>query len=139
GRGTRPGRDAPAGPRPAASSRTPHPPDVVREDHTSHMPTHLQQQVIDEFRANGGRVGGPFEGARLLLLTTTGARSGAPHTVPLGYLPDGGEQFFVIGSAGGSPRHPDWFRNLVAHPQVTVEDGVFVVDAVAEVLDGAER
>jgi deazaflavin-dependent oxidoreductase (nitroreductase family) len=99
----------------------------------------FQQQVVDEFRANGGWVGGPFEGARLLLLTTTGARSGAPHTVPLGYLPDGGHRFLVIGSAGGSPRHPAWFHNVVANPQVTVEDGVFVVDALADVLHGEER
>ncbi|GAA5121819.1 nitroreductase/quinone reductase family protein [Pseudonocardia adelaidensis] len=98
-----------------------------------------QRQVIDEFRANGGWVGGPFVGARLLLLTTTGARSGAPHTVPLGYLPDGGEQVLVIGSAGGSPRHPAWFHNLVAQPRVTVEDGVFVADALAVVLEGADR
>lgn len=103
------------------------------------MPLDFQQQVIDEFRANAGRVGGPFEGARLLLLTTTGARSGAPHTVPLGYLPDGGEQFLVIGSAGGSPRHPAWFHNLVARPRVTVEDGVFIADALAVVLEGADR
>jgi deazaflavin-dependent oxidoreductase (nitroreductase family) len=103
------------------------------------MPIDLQQQVITEFRANAGRVGGPFEGARLLLLTTTGARSGAPHTVPLGYLPDGGEQVLVIGSAGGAPRHPAWLHNLVANPRVTVEDGVFVADALAVVLDGAER
>jgi deazaflavin-dependent oxidoreductase (nitroreductase family) len=103
------------------------------------MPIDFQQQVITEFRANAGRVGGPFEGARLLLLTTTGARSGAPHTVPLGYLPDGGEQVLVIGSAGGAPRHPAWLHNLVANPRVTVEDGVFVADALAVVLDGAER
>jgi deazaflavin-dependent oxidoreductase (nitroreductase family) len=103
------------------------------------MALDFQQQVIAEFRANGGRVGGPFAGARLLLLTTTGARSGAPHTVPLGYLPDGGEQFLVIGSAGGSPRHPAWFHNLVANPHVTVEDGVFVSDALAVVLEGADR
>jgi deazaflavin-dependent oxidoreductase (nitroreductase family) len=103
------------------------------------MPVDFQQQVIAEFRANSGRVGGPFEGARLLLLTTTGARSGVPHTVPLGYLPDGAHQFLVIGSAGGSPSHPAWFHNLVAHPHVTVEDGVFVVDALAAVLEGAER
>jgi deazaflavin-dependent oxidoreductase (nitroreductase family) len=103
------------------------------------MPVDFQQQVIAEFRANSGRVGGPFEGARLLLLTTTGARSGAPHTVPLGYLPDGAHRFLVIGSAGGSPRHPAWFHNLVARPHVTVEDGVFVVDALAAVLEGAER
>jgi deazaflavin-dependent oxidoreductase (nitroreductase family) len=103
------------------------------------MSLDFQQQVIAEFRANSGRVGGPFEGARLLLLTTTGARSGAPHTVPLGYLPDGAHQFLVIGSAGGSPRHPAWFHNLVAERRVTVEDGVFVADAVAVVLEGAER
>jgi deazaflavin-dependent oxidoreductase (nitroreductase family) len=103
------------------------------------MAVDFQQQVIAEFRANSGRVGGPFEGARLLLLTTTGARSGTPHTVPLGYLPDGAHQFLVIGSAGGSPRHPAWFHNLVAEPRVTVEDGVFVADAVAVVLEGAER
>jgi deazaflavin-dependent oxidoreductase (nitroreductase family) len=103
------------------------------------MSLDFQQQVIAEFRANSGRVGGPFEGARLLLLTTTGARSGAPHTVPLGYLPDGAHQSLVIGSAGGSPRHPAWFHNLVAEPRVTVEDGVFVADAVAVVLEGAER
>lgn len=103
------------------------------------MSVDFQQQVITEFRANSGRVGGPFEGARLLLLTTTGARSGAPHTVPLGYLPDGAHQFLVIGSAGGSPRHPAWFHNLVADPRVTVEDGVFVCDALAAVLEGADR
>jgi deazaflavin-dependent oxidoreductase (nitroreductase family) len=103
------------------------------------MPLDLQRQVIDEFRANAGRVGGPFEGARLLLLTTTGGRSGGPHTVPLAYLPDGGHQFLVIGSAGGSPRHPAWFHNLVAQPRVTVEDGVFIADAEAVVLQGAER
>ncbi|MHA6620583.1 nitroreductase/quinone reductase family protein [Pseudonocardia sp. DLS-67] len=103
------------------------------------MPLALQQQVIDEFRANGGQVGGPFEGTRLLLLTTIGARSGAPHTVPLGYLPDGGEQFLVIGSAGGSPHHPAWFHNLVAQPRVTVEDGVFIADARAVVLEDADR
>lgn len=103
------------------------------------MSVDFQQHVIAEFRANSGRVGGMFEGARLLLLTTTGARSGAPHTVPLGYLPDGGEQFLVIGSAGGSPRHPAWFHNLVAKPNVTIEDGVFVADALAVVLEGDER
>lgn len=99
----------------------------------------FQQQVVDEFRANRGHVGGPFEGARLLLLTTTGARSGAPHTVPVGYLPDGGERVIVIGSAGGAPRHPAWFHNLVAQPRVHVEDGIFAFDADAVVLDGDER
>ncbi|MFJ3228942.1 nitroreductase/quinone reductase family protein [Streptomyces sp. NPDC086783] len=103
------------------------------------MPNPFNQQIIDEFRANGGRVGGPFEGARLLLLTTTGARTGAPHTTPVGYYPDGGGRVLVIASAGGSPRHPDWYRNLVADPRVKVETGVFTYEAEAEVLTGEER
>ncbi|HEX4816911.1 MAG TPA: nitroreductase/quinone reductase family protein [Nonomuraea sp.] len=102
------------------------------------MPMNVNQQVIDEFRANGGRVGGFFEGARLLLLTTVGARSGNPHTVPLGYLPDG-ERLLVVASAGGAPAHPAWYHNLRADPHVTVEDGTFTYQAKASVLDGAER
>ncbi|MDH6435461.1 deazaflavin-dependent oxidoreductase (nitroreductase family) [Streptomyces sp. SAI-144] len=99
----------------------------------------FNQRIIDEFRANHGRVGGPFEGGRLILLTTTGARTGTPRTNPVGYLPDGGDRILVIASAGGSPRHPDWYRNLVAHPQVTVESGVFTYEAKAVVLAGEER
>jgi deazaflavin-dependent oxidoreductase (nitroreductase family) len=103
------------------------------------MPNDFNQQIIDEFRANGGRVGGFFEGARLLLLTTTGARSGSRHTVPLGYLPDGGARVLVIGSAGGAAKHPDWFHNVVADARVHVENGAFSYDATAVVLEGAER
>nr|WSX24021.1 nitroreductase/quinone reductase family protein [Streptomyces tubercidicus] len=103
------------------------------------MPIDFNRQVIEEFRANGGCVGGPFEGGRLLLLTTTGARSGAPHTTPLGYLPDGDGRVLVIASAGGAPKHPAWYHNLVAHPRVTVEAGVFAYEAQAVVLEGAER
>lgn len=104
------------------------------------MPIDVNQQIIDEFRATGGRVGPPFEGARLLLLTTTGARSGARHTVPLGYLLDERpERLYVIASAGGSPRHPAWFHNLRAHPRVTVETGAFTYEAEAEILTGEER
>ncbi len=103
------------------------------------MPNDFNQQIIDEFRANAGRVGGPFEGARLILLTTTGARTGATHTTPVGYLPDGGERILVIASAAGADRHPQWYRNLLADPQVTVEDGTFTYPARAEVLTGTER
>jgi deazaflavin-dependent oxidoreductase (nitroreductase family) len=103
------------------------------------MPTDINQQVIDEFRAHGGRIGGRFEGARLLLLTTTGARTGNRHTTPLGYLPDGGEQVLVLGGADGADEHPDWYHNLVAHPEVTVEDGIFVYAATAVVLHGTDR
>jgi deazaflavin-dependent oxidoreductase (nitroreductase family) len=102
------------------------------------MPVDFNQQIIEEFRANRGRVGGPLEGARLLLLTTTGARSGARHTTPVAYLPDG-DRTLIIASAAGAPRHPAWFHNLVANPRVTVEDGTFTRDAQAVVLDGAER
>ncbi|MEW2397830.1 nitroreductase/quinone reductase family protein [Streptomyces sp. NPDC046862] len=103
------------------------------------MPNPFNQQVIDEFRANHGRVGGYFEGARLILLTTTGVRTGTPHTTPVGFLHDGDGRILVIGSAGGSPRHPDWYRNLVAHPRVTVESGAFTYEAEAVVLTGEER
>lgn len=103
------------------------------------MPNPFNQQVIEEFRANNGRVGGYFEGARLLLLTTTGARTGTPHTTPVGFYPDGGERVLVIASAGGAPQHPDWFHNLLANPRLTVEDGVFTYEAEAVVLERAER
>lgn len=102
------------------------------------MPNDFNRPVIDEFRANRGRMTGYFEGARLLLLTTSGARTGTPHTTPVGYLPDG-DRVLVIASAAGSDRHPDWFHNLGAHPQVTVESGTFTYEARAEVLTGEER
>jgi deazaflavin-dependent oxidoreductase (nitroreductase family) len=104
-----------------------------------HLTVDFNQQVIKEFRANHGRVGGYFAGARLILLTTTGARTGGRHTVPLGYLPDGGERIIVIGSAGGGPRNPAWFHNLLADPRVTVENGLLTYEAEAVVLEGAER
>lgn len=103
------------------------------------MPNDFNQQVIDEFRVNKGRVGGYFEGARLILLTTTGARTGRPHTTPVGYLPDGDGRVLVIASAAGAPKHPAWFHNLVANPHVTVEDGAFTYEARAVVLTGEER
>ncbi|MEV0642735.1 nitroreductase/quinone reductase family protein [Streptomyces sp. NPDC050619] len=103
------------------------------------MPNPFNEQIIEEFRANKGRVGGYFEGARLILLTTTGARTGTPHTTPVGYLPDGGDRILVIASAGGAPQHPQWYRNLLAHPQVTVDSGAFTYEARAVVLAGEER
>nr|WP_107906144.1 nitroreductase/quinone reductase family protein [Streptomyces chartreusis] len=103
------------------------------------MPNDFNQQVIEEFRHNKGRVGGYFEGARLLLLTTTGARTGRPHTTPVGYLPDSDDRVLIIASAAGAPRHPAWFHNLVANPRVTVESGAFTYEARAVVLEGEER
>ncbi|MFF3067639.1 nitroreductase/quinone reductase family protein [Kitasatospora sp. NPDC057936] len=102
------------------------------------MPISFNQSVIDEFRANGGKVGGPFEGGDLLLLTTTGARSGRPHTVPLGYVREDGE-LVVVASAGGAPDDPQWYRNLLAHPVVRVELGTEAFDVIAVPAEGARR
>ncbi|WP_106402782.1 nitroreductase/quinone reductase family protein [Actinocorallia populi] len=102
------------------------------------MPSSFNDAIIEEFRANGGRVGGPFEGGDLLLLTTTGARSGREHTVPLGYVRDGAD-LLVVGSAGGSDRHPAWYRNLLAHPMVRVEIGAETYGAIAVPAEGARR
>ncbi|MFK4070247.1 nitroreductase/quinone reductase family protein [Streptomyces sp. NPDC029674] len=102
------------------------------------MPTPFNQSVIDEFRAHGGKVGGPFEGGDLLLLTTTGAKSGKEHTSPLGFVRDG-ELLLVIGSNLGGPRHPDWYRNVLAHPTVTVELGTDTFEAIAVPAEGERR
>ena len=82
----------------------------------------FNQSVIDEFRANGGKVGGYFAGANMLLLHTTGAKSGQPRTNPLVYTTDG-DNFVIIASKGGDDSNPDWYYNLLAHPTVTVELG----------------
>lgn len=79
-------------------------------------------RVIAEFRANGGVVGGHYEGWPMLILHTIGAKSGTEHLSPLVYLPDD-ERMVIIASAGAQPKHPDWYHNLVAHPDVTVEVG----------------
>ncbi|MBV9392670.1 MAG: nitroreductase family deazaflavin-dependent oxidoreductase, partial [Verrucomicrobia bacterium] len=80
------------------------------------------RKIIEEFHANGGKVGGPFEGANLLLLTTTGAKSGQRHTTPLVYLSDR-DRMIIFASKAGAPTNPDWYHNLLAHPQATVEVG----------------
>jgi deazaflavin-dependent oxidoreductase (nitroreductase family) len=95
--------------------------------------------VIQEFRARGGEVGGQFEGAPLLLLTTTGRRSGATRTNPMMYLDDGAGRWLVFASKQGMSTHPDWFLNLQANPTVAVEIGDRTVEAKAVVLEGAER
>jgi deazaflavin-dependent oxidoreductase (nitroreductase family) len=94
--------------------------------------------VIEEFRANDGKVGGPFEGAPVLLLTTVGAKSGEQRTTPVMYLPDG-ERMIVFASLGGAPNNPAWFHNLVANPSTTVEVGHDTVEVDAVVTSGEER
>ncbi|MFF7254311.1 nitroreductase/quinone reductase family protein [Streptomyces microflavus] len=102
------------------------------------MPSAFQQSVIDEFRANAGKVGGPFAGSDLLLLTTTGARTGQPHTTPLGHVRDG-DRLLVVGSNLGAPHHPDWYHNLLAHPTVQVELGDEGFQTVAVPAEGPRR
>jgi deazaflavin-dependent oxidoreductase (nitroreductase family) len=95
-------------------------------------------KIIEEFRANGGKVGGPFVGSTLLLLTTTGAKSGQRRINPLAYLPDG-DRFIIFASKAGMPTNPNWYHNLLAHPEVTIEVGTETLDATASVLTGEER
>lgn len=102
------------------------------------MPTSFHESVIEEFRANGGQVGGPFQGSDLLLLTTTGAKSGRAHTVPLGFVRDG-DLLLVVASAAGAPKHPAWYHNLLANPTVQVEIGTESFDAVAVPAEGSDR
>ena len=96
------------------------------------------KMIIDEFRANGGKVGGPFEGKSLLLLHTKGAKSGQERINPVACIRDG-DRLAVIASKGGAPTHPDWYYNVVANPQVTVEVGTEKFQAVAKVAEEPER
>lgn len=95
-------------------------------------------QIIEEFRANAGKVGGQFEGAPLLLLHHTGARSGTERVAPLAYQRVG-DAYAVFGSKGGAPAHPHWYLNLVANPDTVVEVGAETVPVRARVAEGEER
>ena len=94
--------------------------------------------IVDEFRANGGKVGGSFSGAPLLLLTTTGAKSGKLRTAPVMYLAEG-DRLYVFASKGGAPTNPDWYHNLLAHPVASVEVGSEHYDVTATPVVGEER
>src|SRR5579859_3982326 len=96
------------------------------------------RRIIEEFRMHEGKVGGQFEGTPLLLLTTTGAKSGQQRVNPLTYLLDSG-RLFVFAAKGGSPTNPDWYHNLVAHPHVIVEIGTERFEAAAVQVLGEER
>jgi len=96
------------------------------------------RKIIEEFRANDGVVGGPFEGVPILLLHHTGARTATERVNPLAYQPLG-DDFAVFASKGGSPTNPDWYHNVRAHPKVKVEVGRDRFDAVAREAEGDER
>lgn len=93
---------------------------------------------IAEFRDNGGKLGGPFEGAPVLLLTTTGAKSGQPRTSPMMYLPEG-DRIFVFASNEGKDNHPSWYHNLRANPSATVEIGTETFPVTTTEITGAEH
>jgi deazaflavin-dependent oxidoreductase (nitroreductase family) len=98
----------------------------------------FNRKLIDEFRANGGKVGGLFANMPVLLLTMTGAKSGQSRTTPLVYSKDG-DRIVLIASMGGAPNNPDWYHNLLAHPGVEVEIGAERFPVRATVAKGEER
>jgi deazaflavin-dependent oxidoreductase (nitroreductase family) len=95
--------------------------------------------IIEEFRANGGRVGGPWAGTTMILIHHVGARSGIERVSPLGCSRQGDGRFAIVASNGGSPTHPDWYYNLKANPRIRVEAGARTLWALAEELDGDAR
>ena len=99
----------------------------------------FNQKAIKEFRENKGKVGGMFATTPLLLLNSVGARSGHTRTNPLAYVKDG-DHFVIIASKGGAPSHPDWYHNILANPDVTVEvDGEKFRAKAHAIKEGAER
>ncbi|MDE3087527.1 MAG: nitroreductase family deazaflavin-dependent oxidoreductase [Acidobacteriota bacterium] len=101
--------------------------------------TDWNRQIIDEFRANEGRVGGNFEGAPVLLLHTTGARTGTARVNPMMYQRLDGTTVAVFASKAGAPTNPDWYHNLLAHPEATAEIGTETIPVRARVAEGDER
>ena len=94
--------------------------------------------VVKEFRENGGKVGGMFEGRPMIIVHTIGAKSGTEREVPLVYFGEG-ERIFIFASKGGAPENPAWYHNLLANPRVKIEVGDETFDVAARVLTGAER
>ena len=99
----------------------------------------FNQQIIDEFRANAGRVGGPFEGASMILIHDVGAKSGTERVTPLVHFPEEDGRTVIVASAAGAPKHPAWFHNLKANPKIDVEVGTERYQVVAEEITGTER
>lgn len=106
------------------------------------MAEDFNTRVIREFRENDGRVGPPFEGAPMILVHHTGAKSGTERVTPLVYFPDG-DRYLIVASAAGAPNHPAWFHNVTANPRLTVEvataEGARTVPVRAEEVRGEQR
>ncbi|RZS40836.1 deazaflavin-dependent oxidoreductase (nitroreductase family) [Herbihabitans rhizosphaerae] len=111
---------------------------MAHPHNTAEAAARMNEPIIEEFRANRGKVGGRFADARMILLTTTGARSGQRRTTPMVYFPDG-DRLLVVASNAGATRHPSWFHNVLANPDVTVETGEETYEATATPLDAGER
>jgi deazaflavin-dependent oxidoreductase (nitroreductase family) len=101
--------------------------------------TNFDLRAIEEFRANGGGVGGVLAGTPLVLIHHIGARSGVERITPLAYWPQGDDAFAIVASNGGSLTHPAWYHNLKANPRITVEVGTETFAAHAEELVGPSR
>lgn len=101
--------------------------------------TDWNRRIIEEFRANEGRVGGNFGGHTLLLLHHTGARTGTERVNPLACQVLDDDSWAIFASKGGAPTNPDWYRNLLAHPKASIEFGTETIDVVARVVTGEER
>jgi deazaflavin-dependent oxidoreductase (nitroreductase family) len=105
----------------------------------SALTSDFNSKIVEEFRANEGRVGGSLAGTTIILIHHIGARSGLERVSPLGCFPLGGARFAIVAFNGGSPTHPDWYYNLKANPTIRVEMGTQTFTAIAEGLDDAER
>ncbi len=97
------------------------------------------EKVIEEFRANAGRVGGMFEGASMILIHQIGAKSGVERVAPLVHFPEDDDHTVIVASAGGAPNHPAWYHNLKANPKIEVEVGAETYTVVADEITGPER
>jgi deazaflavin-dependent oxidoreductase (nitroreductase family) len=114
-------------------------PEEIVADSAPGEASDFNTKIIEEFRANQGRVGGPWAGTTLILIHHIGARSGTERVTPLGCSHQGDGRFAIVASNGGSPVHPDWHYNLKANPRITVEVGTQTFTALAEELDGTAR
>jgi len=99
----------------------------------------FDDRIVDEFRANEGRVGGPLAGTPMILIRHVGAKSGMKRVTPLAYTPVGDGRYAIVASNGGSSTHPSWYHNLKADPRIEVEVGTETFAVVAEELEGSAR
>ena len=102
-------------------------------------PGDYNTKIIEEFRANEGRVGGPWAGTPMILIHHVGARSGIERVSPLGCFPQADGRYAIVASNGGAPAHPDWYYNLNANPRMTIEVGTQTFTVLAEELDDTAR